>query len=186
MQLLAAAMGPQGALLYAAVLEGSAPPQSILVSDNGGATWQGAPTAGVPTGLQPTVFPLVGTLADGSVVLGFSPLTPVAEASAVEHTANPPTPPSTPVNVSGSGSGSQKGAGGATTVSGPPKIDGLAVTYLGWRPGAGAWFEVAAKSSAGFVTEAWIDTPASPPQTLWVVAGSPDGTTVTLRKSTLQ
>jgi hypothetical protein len=59
------------------------------------------------------------------------------------------------------------------------------VTYLGWRPGASAWFEVAAKSSAGVITEAWIDAPASPPQTLWVVAASPDGKSVTLRKSTL-
>jgi hypothetical protein len=192
-QLLAAAMGSQGAVLYAAVLEGSAPPQSILVTADGGVSWQSAPRAGIPMGLQPTVFPAVGTLTDGSLVVGFSPLTPVAEATAVEQSANPPTPPSAPVSVSGSGSGaggetstgSQKGAGTPIPPSGPQKVDGLAVTYLGWRPGASAWFEVASKSTAGVVIEAWIDAPASPPQTLWVVAASPDGKTVTLRKSYL-
>jgi hypothetical protein len=214
-RLLAAARGAQGALLYAEVLERSAPPLSILVSADGGASWQPAPTAGIPTGLLPSVSSAAGTLADGSLVLGYSPAVSgvgsgstsepqkgaATPASGPQKGVGAPLPPSGPQKGAGTPlpeGGSQKGVGAATPASeaqkaagtpipegGPQKIDSNEVTYLGWRPGIGAWFAVTSPSSAGVISEVWIDAPASPPQTLWAVVVSPDGATVTLRKSTL-
>jgi hypothetical protein len=209
MQLIGAGMSSHEVLLYAAVLEGSSPMQGIRVSTDGGVTWQAAPSAGIPAGLLPVLFPPAGTLADGSLVLGF-----VAGPTAVAATAvtekNPPTnqPPAqvtvtvvppvesetavaTARSTGSAGSATPPGdqQSSATQASGQPggesNVDDNDVTYLSWRPGDSNWVQVAPKTGTNKIIEAWIAVAASKPQTFWIVCIMPDNTTITLRKYVL-
>lgn len=113
----------------------------ISASTDGGRTWSRAPSSGEPQNKMTT---LIGTLADGSLLLEFSDQQPVPEAAAAD--AN--------------------------------------VSYYAWRPGDKAWFQVT-PPPGGSVVRSWLTTPASGPQTLWIVAQSQQGTTYTVRKDVL-
>jgi hypothetical protein len=166
-QLIGAGTGPQGMLLYAAILDGSARMPGILASADGGATWRAAPSAGFPatpttttvgSSPAPTPIPIlvpaagvaaVGMLADGSLVVEYSP----------------------PWNL-------QNQPGGEILMN-------YDVAYFGWRPGDSSWFQVTPQPGKGVINEAWIDAPADQPQAIWIVFVTADNTTFTVRKCVL-
>jgi hypothetical protein len=206
MQLIGAGMSSHGVLLYVAVLEGSSPLQGIRVSTDGGVSWQTAPSAGIPAGLLPEVFPPAGTLADGSLVVGFAAGPTVVAATAVTE-KNPPTnqPPArvtvtvvppvesaTAVATAGSAGSATQPSGQQSPVTQPSgqqggesNVDDNDMTYLSWSPGESSWVQVAPKTGTNKITEAWIAGPAIQPQTFWIVCIMPDNTTVALRKYVL-
>jgi hypothetical protein len=59
-------------------------------------------------------------------------------------------------------------------------------SFYAWRPGDVGWFQVTPRPSSGFLTQSWLTTPASGPQTLWIVVQAQQGTVYTVSKCVLQ
>lgn len=117
----------------------------VYASADGGRTWSQVPSVGEP---QNQVAKVVGTLADGSLLVEFSnqPLLSAPEAPTIS----------------------------------------ASISFYAWRPGDRAWFQVTPQPGSGSLTQSWLATPASGPQTLWVVLQSQQGTTFTVRQDVLE
>ena len=59
-------------------------------------------------------------------------------------------------------------------------------SFYGWRPGDSQWFPVTPRPGGGSEHQVWLTSPATSPQTLWIVSASQQDTTYTVRQCVLQ